>query len=79
VHHSRESDAERRPIEEQRNVKAAVLVGDSACQGLVSLSFYDSKPVYFVSNACEKIYWKKKVVNYGTRTKARKLKHHFID
>ena len=45
--------------------KAAVLAGDSACLGLASLSFYDSKPVYFVSNACEKIYWKKKVVNYG--------------
>ena len=41
-------------------VKAATLVGDSTCKNLVALSFYDSKPVYFISNACEKIQWVKK-------------------
>ena len=41
-------------------VKACVLTGDSSCPGLVAASFYDSKPVYFVSNACEKVEWKKK-------------------
>ena len=41
-------------------VKAATLVGDSTCNNLVALSFYDSKPVYFISNACEKIQWVKK-------------------
>ena len=48
-------------------VKACLLTGDSSCPGLVAESFYDSKPVYFVSNACEKVEWKKK---------ERKLWHH---
>ena len=29
-------------------------------EGLVTVSFYDSKPVYFVSMACENIFWVKK-------------------
>ena len=33
-------------------VKASMLKGDSKCDGLVAVSFYDSKTVYFVSNAC---------------------------
>ena len=41
-------------------VKASVLSGDSSCPNLVVVSFYDSKPVYFVSNACEKVEWRKK-------------------
>ena len=36
-------------------VKASILVGDSICKGLVILYFYDSKPVYFISNAYENI------------------------
>ena len=41
-------------------VKAAVLENDSKCKGLIALSFYDSKPVYFISKACETIQWIKK-------------------
>ncbi len=41
-------------------VEAAVLMNDSKCKGLIALSFYDSKPVYFISNACETIQWIKK-------------------
>jgi len=41
-------------------VKASVHVGNSKCKGLVGLSFYDSKSVYFISNACENIKLKKK-------------------
>ena len=38
-------------------VKAAILKNDSRCNGMVMLSYYDSKPVYLLSNACEKIVW----------------------
>ena len=41
-------------------VKASVLQGDPSCPSLVALSFYDTKPVYFVSNACKNITWMKK-------------------
>ena len=41
-------------------LKASLLKGDSKCDGLVELLFYDSKPVYFISNACENIRWKQK-------------------
>ena len=36
-------------------VKAAILTNNSKCSGMVMFSYYDSKPVYFLSNACEKI------------------------
>ena len=42
-------------LKSKNTVKAAELVGDSNCPHLISLSFYDSKPVYFVSNACTKL------------------------
>ena len=41
-------------------VKAALLTNDSNCSGMVMLSYYDSKPVYLLSNACEEIVWKNK-------------------
>lgn len=41
-------------------MKAAVLVGDSVLKGLVSVSIYDTKPVYFLLNACKDIFWTKK-------------------
>ena len=41
-------------------VKASMLKGDSKCDGLVAVSFYDSKPVYFIYNECENIRWKQK-------------------
>ena len=42
-------------IQNRGMVKAPVLKVDSKCDGLVELLFYDSKPVYFISNACENI------------------------
>ena len=64
-------------LKNKEMLKATVLVGDSACQGLVSLSFYDSKPVYFVSNACEKIYWKKKSRKLWYKDKGKKVEAPF--
>jgi hypothetical protein len=41
-------------------VKAAVLLGDEGCPGLVANSVYDTKPVHFLSMICEEIKWVKK-------------------
>ena len=41
-------------------VKESMLKGDTKYDGLVAASLYDSKPVYFISNLCESIEWKKK-------------------
>ncbi|KAL7577120.1 hypothetical protein ACA910_019722 [Epithemia clementina (nom. ined.)] len=38
-------------------VKAAVLEGDPEVTGLVAVSYYDQKPVHFLSTICEKIHW----------------------
>ena len=43
-------------LEAVRNtVKAARLKGDTVCKDLIFISIYDTKPVYFLSNACEEI------------------------
>ena len=47
-------------LREKGKVKVAVLKYDNQCKDLVALSFYDSKPVYFISMACQKIHWIKK-------------------
>lgn len=41
----------------RHTVKAAVLRNDSVCKNLVAVSVYDTKPVYLLSNACEKVEW----------------------
>ena len=38
-------------------VKAAVLVGDEEVPDLVTVSYYDQKPVHFLSTICESIKW----------------------
>ena len=38
-------------------VKAAVLEGDDEVPGLLAVSYYDQKPVHFLSTVCEKIKW----------------------
>ena len=38
-------------------VKAAVLDGDTAVPDLVAVSYYDQKPVHFLSTICESIKW----------------------
>jgi len=54
-------------------VKAAVLVGDSKIKNLVALSFYDSKPVYFISSMCEKIQWVQQNRNLWHKELGRKV------
>ena len=41
------------------NLKVATLKGDPSIPGIVALSLYDSKPFYFMSNACEVFKWNK--------------------
>ena len=38
-------------------VKGAVLEGDDDMPGLVAVSYYDQKPVHFLSTICEEIRW----------------------
>ena len=45
-------------LESIRNtVKVAVLEGDEQVQDLVAISYYDSKPVYFLSTVLPEIKW----------------------
>ena len=41
----------------QGTVNAAVLEGDDKVSGLLAVSYYDQKPVHFLSTVCEKIKW----------------------
>ena len=58
-------------------VKASVLKGDAKCDGLVAASLYDSKPVYFISNACERIEWTKKIRRRWHKEKGRNVRAPF--
>ena len=42
------------------NLKVAYLNGDSKINGLVALSYYDSKTFYMMTNVAEKLEWMKK-------------------
>jgi hypothetical protein len=41
----------------RHTVKAVVLRGDEVCKDLLAVSIYDTKPVYFLSHAAEKLEW----------------------
>ena len=43
-------------------LKVSTLKVDAAIPGIVYISLYDSKPFYFISNACEEVKW-----NHTTR------------
>ena len=47
-------------LQARGTVKASVLTGDPSCTNLVAASLCDTKPVYLLSNACDKIEWTKK-------------------
>ena len=44
----------------RHTVKVAVLRNDEVCKDLVSISLYDTKPVYFLTNVCTEITWTEK-------------------
>ena len=56
----------------RHTVKVAVLKGDEVCSDLLSISIYDTKPVYFLTNCAEKIEWiekKRKTFDPSSREK----------
>ena len=40
--------------------KGSIIKGDEVSKDIVSISIYDTKPVYFLSSACDQIKWVKK-------------------
>ena len=58
----------------RHTVKVAVLKGDEVVKDLVSVSVYDTKPVYFLSNACEEITWTEKEKKVYDSTKQQTFK-----
>ena len=56
VHQYEVSDEKK--LDEQRNtIKVAVLEGDPLIKHLVAISYYDTKPVYFLSTVIEDVRW----------------------
>ena len=47
-------------VQVRHTVKVAVLKGDAVCNDMVAVSIYDTKPVYMLSMACDKVGWVKK-------------------
>lgn len=72
-------------LESIRNtVKVAVLEGDEQVQDLVAISYYDSKPVYFLSTVLPEIKWEtvgKKVFSRSLKEKVTKkiLRPNFVN
>lgn len=65
-------------IRAKNTVKSIRLIGDSKCKNLVAMSFYDSKLVYFISNACKKVKWIKKNRKLWHKDKGEKSTRHFF-
>ena len=70
-----EEVSKKKELEKVRHtVKAAVLKGDEVAKDLVSISLYDTKPVYFLTSACGEINWIKKEKEVYSPTLGRKFK-----
>ena len=62
-------------LQRQRGtLKVAQLVNDPECSGFISLSLYDQKPVYLLSNACNNIEWVQKERIVWHKEKGEKVK-----
>ena len=48
------------PARQRGTLKVAQLEHDSACKRFLAISLYDQKPVYVLSNSCDKVEWIKK-------------------
>ena len=59
-------------------VKAAELVGDPKCPGLVAVSIYDTKPVHFLSMRCENIKWVEKTRLVYDKNKGKTIRLKFL-
>ena len=47
-------------VQTRGNLKVAELMGDAKAPWIISMSLYDTKPVYLMGVACEEIKWLKK-------------------
>ena len=59
-------------------VTSTRFIGDSKCEDLVEMFFYDSKPVYFISNTCRKVEWIKKNRKLWHKEKGKSVNDPFI-
>ena len=65
--------------DEQRNtVKVAVLENDTTIKDLVAISFYDSKPVYFLSTVIPEVKWTAVSKHIFSKTLQRKISLPFL-
>ena len=70
-----EEVSKKKELEKVRHtVKAVVLKGDEVAKDLVSISLYDTMPVYFLTSACGEINWIKKEKEVYSPTLGRKFK-----
>jgi hypothetical protein len=58
----------------------AVLKGDAVCNDMVAVSIYDTKPVYMLSMACDKVGWVKKEKKvYDSEKKVVKMPFYWLN
>ena len=54
-------------------LKVSLMKGHSKVQGLLALSYYDSKPFHMMTNAIEKVQWIKKKIKVLIKYSQRRL------
>ena len=59
-------------------LEVSTLKGDPSIPGIVILSLYDSKPFYFMSNACELVKWNKMTRKVWSKGKNRMVEMPFF-
>ena len=78
VHQYEVSDEKK--LDEQRNtIKVAVLEGDPLIKHLVAISYYDTKPVYFLSTVIEDVRWIVKSREIYSKNLEKKVDKFFYD
>ena len=55
-------------VQTRGNLKVAEIVGEAKALGIISMSIYDTKPVYLMSVACEEIKWLNKDLKLVDKT-----------
>ena len=66
-------------LDEQRNtIKVAVLEGDPLIKDLVAISYYDTKPVYFLSSVIDDVKWIVKSREIYSKNLEKKVQKYFL-
>ena len=66
-------------LQVRNTIKVAVLEGDDDINDLVAVSYYDSKPVYFLSTVVDEVKWITVKKKYLVRSWEEKSIFHFFD